>query len=231
MGPAAALVIALVVGAATAPAGESAAGLLRAAIERFSMAEFEAALELLRRAEPKAQTVALRARILSQRGVIQDAMGARVEAALTFVRAIAIHPGAELDRTRVRTSTLQLFDCSRRLASTGWGVHQMRASLTAADNGARWRCPEVPELPKLAPEPEPPVLVEAPGAADQDDIDAVAFRWSMIAGGAALAATGLALDLGLDSGRDQKLDPIDFLGATLMVVGVVNVGIGALVTP
>ncbi len=221
------LVLAVLLAVAGAGADDRASELLEEARSHFSMAEFERALERLDEAEARAESPKLRARIFAERGVIEDAMGSRVEATLTFVRALMVDRGLRLDEGRVRAATRDIFGCARNLAASGWTIHQIRERMADALATTAWSCPA--QAPVAEPEPPPrPEIVAAPPPEPRAD---PAFRWGMVGGGVAVAAGGLALDLALDSGRDGELEAVDFVGASLMVVGAVMATLGIFAAP
>lgn len=225
-------VIALVVLAAP-PAPDPAEAKIGQATAAFAEADFDRAFELLDDAERLAASPQQLARVYRLVGILFDAVGQPLEALVRFTKALRADPGLGLDANRAKATTVRLYDCARALALAGTSEADVRRLLGSSVAETEWLCPIT--TPSVSAEPAPaqgpavgPILMVAPPPADDRNL---LWRWSFVIGGVAAAAGGLALDLGLDSGKDYVIEPVDFVGTSLMVIGLAAALTGLIAQP
>ena len=232
--------LAALLAAGVGPAyGQDARQQLGAAVQYYMLAEFEEALVALGKAELAADTPELLALILYRRGVVLETLDRRLDALVDFVRAFTVHPEVRADTHELRSTALRLLQCARTLSTAGMDLDAMRQMLAEDIERPDWRCPVAAEVghapgnaPRMAPpevEPPPPIPPPPPAAVSveiprEPSLDPAAaasrWRWGFLGAGAAVAAGGLALDLALPTGSNQKVDAADFVGVSLMAIGV-----------
>lgn len=204
---------------ASTPARAGEASHLAEARRAFLDADFEAALRSLSLAERGAKDPGALALVHVQRGIVEEALGRRDAALMSFARANHTDAAVVFDAAHQKPSTVALFECARRSAAAGESMAQIQRRATF--DGVDAACATAPPMPPARIE-----VTAAPTSAAE-----TAWRWSMIAGGVAVFGAGLGLDLGLDAGQDYEFQATDLLGLGLMVVGVVAVIVGAAYNP
>lgn len=233
--------VAIVCAMARPARAQDADAKLAEAMAHFSEANFERAIELLHEAEALADRPEQLAQINRVLGILQDAVGERIDALVRFTRALTIDPATGLDPQEVRAATIRLFECARRLASVGMSEADIRNLMGNTLSHTDWVCPVTAQpssapLPQLNADPPPTPAPGGPAletaAPEPPDNPAMAgWRWGFIVAGGAVAAGGLAVDLALPTADDYKLEPVDFIGLSMMVVGLVAVATGVFFNP
>ena len=224
---------------------------LKAAIEEYNQANFDKSLALLEEAEFMSKDKADLSLVLTQRGVILDVIGERLDALLVFVRAITVDRGLEIETHKVRSSTIRLFRCAQSLAKAGMPIAEIRnrhAKDIEADN---WKCPAAPdeikdvasvqpkeaksvpspELPKLAPKPPPSPAVVESGPLDDQQGSRLAWRWGFIGAGILGLAGGLVLDYTNELGENYVFDTEDLTGTMVGTAGLAAIVTGVFFNP
>lgn len=139
----------------------SLAGAPPSSLERsraaLAEADFEGALTLAEAAEGEAQDARALAEVYRQQGLVREVLGRADHALVAFARAIRCDPSIELDKTRAKRSTVELFSLARAMYESGADIGKIRQHLDARVGRDEQSCGS-----RAAPEP---VVARGPGPA------------------------------------------------------------------
>jgi len=207
---------------------------ITAAQDAFAMGDFDKALSILSQAEMAAATKELKAESIVHQAVILEAMGETVDALIAFVRAATILPQIDVNSVELKAETIQLFRCGKALAREGYHGQKIRELFPESQDFSK--CPVTllndQQMKAPATTTASVAITQEPSApAASTEAQSNIWLWSFVGAGLASFATGLALDVSLETGSDMKLEPIDFAGTGLMTVGATSALIGLLFNP
>lgn len=137
-------------------AADEAQSELTKAIVSFGRGDNEAARQHLDQAEKQTADPTLLARIHRQRGIIDEVEGSRLQAVVSFLKALYFDPAVELDAREHRGDVQRLFGCAKDLYRKGISERAVEARYADQLSGPNWRCPTTAPPPPAAPPPAPP---------------------------------------------------------------------------
>jgi tetratricopeptide (TPR) repeat protein len=213
--------------------------------EAFALGDFEGALRMLSHAEMAAAGTKLKAQAIFQQGVILEAMGNETDALIAFARAASLSPNLEANTIDLNATVIHLFRCGRALAQKALDAKQIRAVYKSGQCPVPIAAVATPKpsakisaaqnIPKVIPPTPPanlgPALSASAPPNPQQAANKMAWLWGFLGSGVAAFAGGVAVDQGLKTGQDGKLEAIDFAGAGLMAAGTTAVLLGLFGNP
>ncbi len=183
-----ALLLVLLASPATASDGR---GKLTEAIVAFGRGDLAAAKQALDAAEKAGPEPKVLAQVHRQRGIIAQVEARRLDAVVSFMKALYYAPEIQLPGREHAGEVTRLFECAGELRQRGDKEAAVAVQHTETFATANWVCPT-----KAPPEP-PPNLTTAPVVPPEDESS---FWKSPVVWGVAAAIVGAAAGAGIAIG-------------------------------